>query len=162
QAQTQALPTPPGVVAPVPAPPSVVTRMPSKAEAFALVYPTSKSLVVWDGRTNYVRFSPQAVYNLGNNTFLLTTTSHNLDDSFQASEGFYRIPYLGYYPALTVEGTPFIGVGRTAGWGASPAVHLRTDLSGRPTLQVDSSASGQGETDAWTDLVALGPAVSDV
>lgn len=156
---TKAVPT---LTSPVNPAPRVGAPAPTSAEAFAIVYPTAKAAVEWQGQTYHVKFRPEAIYDLGADTFALISVGQNLDESYHAARGFFSVAYFGNYPALAMEGAPFVGVGSQGGWGNPPTTRLLRNISGRPLLEIESSQLGQGETETWADLVVLGATINDV
>lgn len=145
-------PAAPASTPPAPAPPP---GTPSKAEAFALVYPQPDQPVRVNGETSKARFSPAAVYPLGNDLFALVSLGKNKADG-HANDGFYSVAYLRASPTLQKVGEPFVGSASNGGFGEPPEVSLNTRISAVPTLVVQSSYRTQGEQAISVDLVRLG------
>lgn len=130
--------------------------------AFSIVYPIGQALVTIDGEAINVRFSPIALVRLDRSTMVLVSGGQNLDQNCHGCTGFFSIAYLGSHPGWTVEGSPYLGMGQTGGWGTPPEIAIIRSLSPEPMVLVRSGQSGQGSTESWGRLVRLGPTIDAV
>ena len=134
----------------------------TRDEAFSIVYPTGTALVTVDDEAINVGFSPIALVRLDGSTLVLVSGGQNLDQNCHGCTGFFSIAYLGSHPRSTVEGSPYVGMGQTGGWGTPPEIAIIRSLSPEPMVLVRSGQSGQGSTESWGQLVRLGPTIDDV
>jgi hypothetical protein len=134
----------------------------TRDEAFSIVYPTGKALATVDGEAINVLFSPIALLRLDGSTLVLVSGGQNLDQNCHGCTGFFSIAYLRSHPGWTVEGSPYVGMGQAGGWGTPPRIAIIRSLSPEPMVLVRSGQSGQGSTEAWGQLVRLGPTIDDV